>query len=330
MAEFIAGKIIGDIGAKLAGKATEEISKGISESLPIGDVIEWSDYEGREEEIVWRHPTKAIKWGTALIVKEYEAAAFFRDGKMYDVFGAGRHILTTPNLPLLSKISKKIMGDDAFTATVIFVSTKEFNGFFGGRTQTTELFPAIANGQYWFKVKDVTLFLNEVVGGNKKFTTEETVDFLRGFVNQNIMKELARYSLANIFTEGLDSTSLKTKTAIYEKFERFGLDLYDLRFSSLDTEERYRELAAMVKQGVSASEVLRMFTMRESAKELGKSQGGASLGAGFILPQMVSQMQPPTQPSEKKEDPLAVLKMMFVKGEISKEEYEERKKILES
>ncbi len=29
-------------------------------------------------------------------------AVFFRDGKAYDVFGAGRHTLTTLNLPLLT------------------------------------------------------------------------------------------------------------------------------------------------------------------------------------------------------------------------------------
>jgi membrane protease subunit (stomatin/prohibitin family) len=293
------------------------------------ETLQWEDYSGKENDVVWKHPDTHIKWGAALIVHEYENAAFFRDGKMYAVFGPGRHLLTTGNIPVLSQIFK-IHDKPSFVTTVFFVSNREFTGQFGGRSQTKELFPIIMNGQYWYKITDPTLFVNEVVGGNRKTTTADVVDFLRGFINQNIMKEFASYSLEDIFTKGLDDTALKTKTAIYDKLARFGIDLFDLKFNSLDTEERYRELAAMVKQGVSANEVLRMFTIRESAKELGKSTGGAALGAGFVLPQMVSQMAgtPPEQ-TTKSDDPLSILKRRLAKGEISKKEYNELKKALE-
>ena len=220
MAEWIASKL----GAMAGAKVAEKVGKAVKDSFPIADVIEWTDYINKEKDIVWKHQINSIKWGTALVVREYEAAAFFRDGKMYDVFGAGRHVLTTANLPLLGKFFSKIYSEPLFTANVIFVSTKEFTGLFGGRSQTKELFPLLANGQYWYKVSDPTLFINEVVGGNKKFTTDEIADFVRGFINENIMKELAQYSLENAFTEGLENTSLKTKTSIYDRFGRFGID----------------------------------------------------------------------------------------------------------
>ena len=51
-----------------------------------------------------------ITWGAQLIVHEYEMAVFFRDGKAYDVFGAGRHTLTTLNLPLLTSLLTRIAG----------------------------------------------------------------------------------------------------------------------------------------------------------------------------------------------------------------------------
>jgi membrane protease subunit (stomatin/prohibitin family) len=323
-AAYAAAKIAG-IGVVKAGKAIEDEIKdpGID-----AESIQWPSYPDRDKDIVWKYPGSNIKWGAALIVREYETAGFYRDGKLYDVFGPGRHILTSANLPLLGKLQNLTHNKPIFRSDIFFVSSKEFDGLFGGRSQTKELFPLLANGQYWFKVTDPTLFLNEVVGGKNVYTTLEIVNFLRGFVNQNMIKELAGFDLASVFTEGLDSTSLKMKSALYDKLARFGLDLFDLKFNSIDTEERYRELAAMVKQGVSASEVLRMFTLRESAKELGKSEGGAALGAGFVLPQMVSQM-PQQQEDQKKEDPLQVLKMRFAKGEITEKEYEKRKKILE-
>jgi len=48
--------------------------------------------------------------------------------------------------------------------------------------------------------------------------------------------------------------------------------------------------------------VLKMRTVRQMTTELGKSTGGASVGAGIILPQMMSQFPPPPQPivQEKK------------------------------
>jgi len=69
--------------------------------------------------------------GAQLIVKEYETAVFFRDGKAYDVFNAGRHTLTTLNLPLLTSLLTRIAGfggNKPFKASVIFISTKVFNG----------------------------------------------------------------------------------------------------------------------------------------------------------------------------------------------------------
>jgi membrane protease subunit (stomatin/prohibitin family) len=44
-----------------------------------------------------------IKWGAQLTVRESQAAVFFRDGKSLDIFGPGRYVLQTQNIPLISK-----------------------------------------------------------------------------------------------------------------------------------------------------------------------------------------------------------------------------------
>jgi len=74
----------------------------------MAQVIEWKN--PRPEDVVWRYPIEDITWGAQLIVREYEAAVFFRDGKAYDVFGPGRHTLTTLNLPLLTAVLSRIAG----------------------------------------------------------------------------------------------------------------------------------------------------------------------------------------------------------------------------
>ncbi len=105
-------------------------------------VIEWTN--AGPDAIIYRYPNEDITWGAQLIVHEYEMAVFFRDGKAYDVFGPGRHTLTTLNLPLLTSLLTRIAGfggNKPFKATVLYISTKVFNGKWGTRAQTTELAP---------------------------------------------------------------------------------------------------------------------------------------------------------------------------------------------
>src|SRR5207247_4757699 len=87
-------------------------------------VIEWRN--AGPDDVVWRYPVEQIITGAQLIVHEFEAAVFLRDGKAYDVFGPGRHTLTTLNLPLIARAYGIFFGGkDPFTATVIYVSTKQ-------------------------------------------------------------------------------------------------------------------------------------------------------------------------------------------------------------
>ncbi|MEM2874855.1 MAG: SPFH domain-containing protein [Candidatus Hadarchaeales archaeon] len=257
-------------------------------------VIEWTAYQPGK--IVWKYPDENITWGAQLIVKEMEAAVFFRDGKAYDVFGPGRHTITTQNLPLLTKVLTRLAGykETPFKAMVIFVSTKQFDGKFGLRAQTTELAPLMAHGTFWFKIESPQLFVTEVVGGQGAYHTVDVNEFLRGFVNEKVIDELSQYDLATVFTR-LDETSMTVKAHLIDAFRRLGIELVDMKFEGIDTEPQYRERLFWIKSGAAApTEVLRMETVKESAKELGKSPG-AGLGAGMmIIPPMFQQ---PAQPA---------------------------------
>lgn len=253
-------------------------------------VIEWKN--PGSEDIVWKYPVEDITWGAQLIVREFEVAVFFRDGKAYDIFGPGRHTITTLNVPLLTGILRRIagFGETPFKAMVIFVSTRVVAGKYGTRAQTTELAPLQVHGSFWFKVDKPQLFVNEVVGGQNAYTTSDVNSYLRGFLNEKIIDELSRYDLLTVFTR-LDETSVAAKTAILDAFRRIGLDLTDLRFEGIDTTPEYRERLFWLRTGRAApEEVLRMETVKEAAKELGKSSG-AGLGTGMVL---IPQIMTPT------------------------------------
>lgn len=260
-------------------------------------VIEWVG--ARESDIVWRYPVEEIGWGDNLIVHEYEAAVFFRDGKAYDVFKAGRHVLSTANLPLLTKVLSKIAGFDKvpFRSTIVFVSMKQFQGKFGAQGQTKELAPLKFFGGFWFRVEEPNLFVNEVVGGQGAFTTDGLQNFLRGYFNERLIDTLSQYSLADVYGK-LDETSLLAKNILFDAFSRIGLELIEVKFEGIDTTPEWRDRLFYIKTGVAATEVLRMETVQKSTESLSKSPG-AAVGAGVaIIPPLFQQPAPAPAPAQ--------------------------------
>ena len=259
-------------------------------------VIEWTG--AGPDDIVWRYPAEDIQWGAQLVVHEYETAVFFRDGKSYDSFGPGRHMLTTLNLPKLTAALSRLAGftETPFKVAVIFISTKQFAGKFGSKAQTTELAPLMTFGSFWLKVETPQLFVNEVVGGQNAYTTSSVNDFLRGFINEKMIDDLSKYDLVTVFTK-LDEISGQVKASLIEYFRRIGLQLVDLKFEGIDTTPEYRDRLFWLKQsGMTSEGVLRMETVKEAAKELGKSSG-AALGTGMVLIPPLFQTSTPGAPA---------------------------------
>jgi membrane protease subunit (stomatin/prohibitin family) len=259
-------------------------------------IIEWTN--AGPDAIVWRYPSEDITWGAQLIVHEYEMAVFFRDGKAYDVFGPGRHTLTTLNLPILTSLLTRLAGfggNKPFKAAVLFISTKVFAGKWGTKAQTTELAPLQTYGQFWFKIGDASLFVNEVVGGQNAYDTNSVNDFLRGFLNEKIIDELSHYDLVTVFTR-LDETSVIVKNSLIDYFKRVGVELTDLRFEGIDTTPEYRERLFWLKTGQTpAGDVLRMETVKSAAASLGQGGGSGALGAGMVLIPQIMTPQGTTQ-----------------------------------
>ncbi|MFX1369633.1 MAG: SPFH domain-containing protein, partial [Promethearchaeota archaeon] len=222
--------------------------------IEMADAIEWTN--ASPDDVVWRYPDNRISWGAQLIVMENQAAIFYRDGKALDTFLAGRHKLTTSSMPgLVGWFQKKIKGD-VFEATCVFISRSQFQGKFGGRGQTSDLAPLMFHGNFWFRIKEPNVFVQDVVGNQNAFSTKKINDYLRSFMNERIIDEFAHFDLQAVFTQ-LDETSLKVKTKVRMAFERLGLELVDLKFEGIDTTEKYRERLFMLRTaGVSGSQLI--------------------------------------------------------------------------
>ena len=125
------------------------------------------------DEIVQKFPRGGlgdIKLGSQLIVNPYETCVFVRGGEPMGTFTAGRHTLTTENIPLLTDLLERGLfgGQNVFTADVYFVKTTDMTMRWGTANPIIVEHPQRSpgasamrgNGTYVIRVKDPWRFLN--------------------------------------------------------------------------------------------------------------------------------------------------------------------------
>lgn len=159
------------------------------------DIIEWLD--DSRDTIAWRFPRhdNEIKMGAKLIVREGQLAVFVNEGRIADVFAPGTYTLTTQNLPVLSTLQGWKYGfNSPFKAEVYFFNTRQFTDLKWGtqnpiivRDPEFGMVRLRAFGGFALRVVDPPLLLQELVGTDPQFRTEEVAEHLR----QRIVSHLA-------------------------------------------------------------------------------------------------------------------------------------------
>ena len=88
------------------------------------DAIFWD--QKNSGDLVYKYPINDIRLGSVLTVRDSQEAYFFKSGVLCDKFTAGRHTLSTQNLPILNRIINiPTGGQSTFMAEVWFVSKLE-------------------------------------------------------------------------------------------------------------------------------------------------------------------------------------------------------------
>jgi membrane protease subunit (stomatin/prohibitin family) len=263
--------------------------------MAILDLIQYTD-EGSNE-IVRRVPESGageFRLGSQLVVRESQQAVFFRDGKALDVFGPGRHTLSTNNIPLLGSLIGGLFGGDSpFTAEVFFVNMREFTNMKWGSTQPitfrdTDLgmVRLRAFGTYSMRVKDGQQLVNQVVGARGSYTTAQIEDFLRSVILQDFTD-----ILADVQTSLLDlprmtrEMSDASRAALADDFARYGFELTSFQIQAITPPE---EVQAMIDQrsGMSAIGNMDEYIKYKTAQGIGDAannpgMAGSAAGMGM-------------------------------------------------
>ncbi len=86
-------------------------------------IVEVVKYNGKPDVLAWKYPNEELGTWTQLIVNESQEAVLVKGGKVFDVFGSGRHTLETANIPILNKIiNLPFGGRSPFTAEMWYIN----------------------------------------------------------------------------------------------------------------------------------------------------------------------------------------------------------------
>ena len=163
------------------------------------DIIEWND--DSRDTLSYRFPDddKEIKRGAQLIVRESQAVQFVYLGQYGDLFGPGKHSLTTDNIPILSRLKGWKYGfESPFKADVYFLTMRLFTGNKWGtsnpvmmRDQDFGVVRVRAFGTYDFRIVEPPKFLKEVAGTDNHFRLDEFADVMRSRIVSVFSEALA-------------------------------------------------------------------------------------------------------------------------------------------
>ncbi len=258
------------------------------------DVIEAPD-QGPQDLVV-RVPEFGpgdFRLGSQLIVRESQRAVFYRDGKSLDVFGPGRHTITTANLPILSNLLRLgTGGKDIFTAEVYFVSMRELTDLKWGtpepitlRDTDLGLVRLRAFGQYSMQVSDPKRFVDQFVGTQGLYRTSQITDFLRSIIISRMTDVLGENMTSILDLPRLfDELSAALRAKLQDDFNAMGLSLKQFRIVSISpTEETAKAIDERASMGAIGD--MNAYMQFKAARAMGDAAqqegGGASEGLGM-------------------------------------------------
>ncbi len=280
------------------------------------EVIEWTDSSSNT--LVWRFPVQGneIKMGAQLTVREGQMAVFINEGQIADVYSPGRYKLSTQNMPILTKLMSWHHGfNSPFKAEVYFVSTRQFTDRKWGtqnpimmRDQDFGVVRLRAFGSYSFRVTDPRTFIQEIVGTDGDFTSEEIEGQLRrhtitAFSDALGESKIPALDLASQYRELSDTI----RDGIDDDFNQYGLDVTVFLIENINLPDEVTKYldkrAAMGAIGDMGK--FQQFQAAEALEAAAKNEGMGGGMAGMLVGMNAGQALGGTMASGMAQQPAA-------------------------
>ena len=253
--------------------------------------------------LVWKFPSEELRLGSQLIVNQSQEALFLKGGQVCDLFVAGRHTLTSANLPLLNKlVDLPFGGQTPFAAEVWFINKTVKRDLKWGTLSPIPLidpkynYPisARAFGRWGLCIQDSRSFVLHIVGSQMAADSGKVLEYFIGEIHQRFSAALAKFITEEktcIFEINvrLNELSQYSATVISPEFARFGMELINFnveRVSIPDNElARFQEIFGrrMEIEQISEAKIGPAYTTMRTFDTLEKAAENPSGGAGAIL-----------------------------------------------
>lgn len=209
---------------------------------PAGEQTPW---------LIYKFPSESLVLSSQLIVNQSQEAIFFKEGVACDVFGPGRHTLSTYNLPILKKfVNLPFGGETPFTAEVYFVNKVAKLDMKWGTAEPLSLEDPKYNiivrvrgyGQFGIRISDSRNFVRQIIGalhGNQFSDYPIISNYFRGLIQEKVKETLAdivvnkKISIFDILVD-LKSTAGICQFKITDEFNKYGIEVLNFFIESIN------------------------------------------------------------------------------------------------
>ena len=236
-----------------------------------------------------------FRLGSQVIVRESQAAVFYRDGKSLDTFAAGPpHDYDGQPADACPGCSSFVTGgNNMFTAEVYFVNMREFTDLKWGTPQPISLRDSELGyarvrgfGQYTMQVSDPKRFVDQIVGTQGLYQTAQIEDYLRNSIISR-MTDVLGENMTSIFDlpKLIDEMGAAIKAKVQDSFAAMGIALKQFMIVSITpTDETAKAIDERASMGaIGNMDAYMKYKAAKAMSEAAKnpSGGGAAAGVGL-------------------------------------------------
>jgi len=313
------------------------------------DVIHWT--EDGDGILAYRFPMQdfEIQYGAQLTVRESQMALFVDEGKIADVFAAGRHKLTTQTLPLLTNLKNwDKLFQSPFKSDVYFFSTRlQLNQKWGTANPITirdKEFGAVrmrAFGIYSYKVADPKAFYLNISGTRDIYTVADLEGQLRNTIVSSITDLFGESGIAFLdMAANQDELGVKLRGKVEPMFQQYGLALDRFQVENVSLPEDLQKILDQ-RIGIGVVGDMGRYAQYQTAQSIpiaaanegGAAGIGAGLGAGVTIGQTMAAgiasatqgAKPAAETASGVTSAIEKLHELMTKGILTKEEFDAKK-----
>ena len=313
-------------------------------ALPFIEIIE--ELTPDPNLLMWKFADedKEIKNGAALTVRESQSVLFLNEGQQGDVFTAGRYVLETENIPLLTRLKGWKYGfKSPFKADIYFFNTLQFVSLRWGTPVPVLMrdpqFGQVrirAFGTYNVRITDVGKFFKEYAGTYPRLGIVELEHQLRDYIAPKFGEVLAQAGISVLDVAGnISALNEKIQPLIQPNFTDLGLEVTRFTITSATLPEEVLKHYDNVT-GMNMVTDMDKFTQFNIANAIEKGDNKAAdatqqaLALNLMLNQMkpAATVQPAAAPQEDIPTRLKKLKGLFEADLITEAEYTTKKEEL--